>query len=126
MQAEDAIRCGAIVVDAVIGYGRRGVPQGRTTELVDLCNHHALHALFLDIPSGFDATTGETRGAAVLAERTLTLTLALPKTGLRRVSGELYEADIGIPPEVYLPLVLSFDALLPKGDWVRLNNEASL
>ena len=30
-----------------------------------------------------------------------TLTLALPKTGLLRVPGELYLADIGIPPEAY-------------------------
>jgi NAD(P)H-hydrate epimerase len=111
-------------VDALIGYGLRDVPQGRTAELVELCNHHALHVLSLDVPSGLDATTGEPRGAAALAERTLTL--ALPKTGLRRVSGELYLANIVIPPEAYLPLGQSFDVPLPKGGWVRLDNEASL
>jgi len=83
-------------VDALIGYGLRGVPQGRTAELIELCNHHALRVLFLDIPSGFDATAGHTRGAVVLAERTLTLA----ETGLRRVSGELYLADVGLPPVV--------------------------
>lgn len=35
-------------------------------------------------------------------------TLALPKTGLRPISGDLHLGDIGIPPEVYQALGLSF------------------
>jgi NAD(P)H-hydrate epimerase len=44
-------------------------------------------------------TTSGYAGAAVRPERTLTL--ALLKTGLAHVPGELYVADIGIPVGVY-------------------------
>ena len=55
-------------------------PRGRAAELIDLCNQHAARLLSLDVPSGLDATTGETPGPVVHPDRTLTL--ALPKTGL--------------------------------------------
>ncbi|MEE9617516.1 MAG: NAD(P)H-hydrate epimerase [Anaerolineae bacterium] len=117
-QAEDVICRAQIVVDALIGYSLRGTPQGRAAELIDLCNQHAARVLSLDVPSGLDATTGEAPGPVVHPERTLTL--ALPKTGLQRVPGDLYLADIGIPPEVYHRLRLSFE--LPFGEryWIRL------
>ncbi len=117
-QAEDVICRAQIVVDALIGYSLRGTPQGRAAELIDLCNQHAARVLSLDVPSGLDATTGEAPGPVVHPERTLTL--ALPKTGLQRVPGDLYLADIGIPPEVYHRLGLSFE--LPFGEryWIRL------
>lgn len=53
----------------------------------------------LDVPSGMDATNGESPGDTIEAQTTLTL--ALPKTGLEHFRGELYLADIGIPAEVY-------------------------
>jgi NAD(P)H-hydrate epimerase len=52
----------------------------------------------LDVPSGLNATTGEALGPAVNPARTLTL--ALLKTGLYGIPGELYLADISIPPAV--------------------------
>jgi NAD(P)H-hydrate epimerase len=54
----------------------------------------------LDLPSGLDATTGEPTGPHIPAD--LTVTLALPKTGLDHPScGQVELADIGIPYEVY-------------------------
>jgi len=116
--AEDVICRAQIVVDALIGYSLRGTPRGSVAELINLCNQHAARVLSLDVPSGLDATTGEAPGPVVHPERTLTL--ALPKTGLQRVPGDLYLADIGIPPEVYHRLGLSFE--LPFGEryWIRL------
>lgn len=116
---EAAIRQSRVVVDALIGYGLRGAPQDRTAQLIDVCNRRAARVLALDLPSGLDATTGGTPGAVVRAERTLTL--ALPKTGLSKgAGGELYLADIGIPPQLYRRLGLSVEP--PFGDryWVRL------
>ncbi len=104
-QAGDAIRSAQLVVDALIGYGLRGAPRGRAAELIGLCNQRAARVLSLDVPSGLDSTTGEAPGQAVCSERTLTL--ALPKTGLQDIPGELYLADIGIPPQVYDRLKLS-------------------
>jgi NAD(P)H-hydrate epimerase len=117
-QATDAIRRADLVVDALIGYSLRGAPRGRAAELIELCNLHAGRVLALDVPSGLDATTGKTPGVAVRAERTLTL--ALPKTGLRDAGGALYLADIGIPPEVYQRLDLGFEAPLFSRYWIAL------
>ena len=106
-RAEDLIRDSQLVVDALIGYSLQGAPRGRAAELIALCNAHAQRVLSLDVPSGLDATTGGSPGAVVRPDRTLTL--ALPKTGLDAITGDLYLADIGIPPEVYHQLGRIFD-----------------
>jgi NAD(P)H-hydrate epimerase len=129
-QAAQAIRRSKIVVDALIGYGLRGIPQGRTAELIELCNtlhsadadgvdpQQAARVLSLDVPSGLPATTGEAPGPVVRPDRTLTL--ALPKTGLHKAPGELYLADIGIPPEVYGRLGFEFEPFFKNRYWLRL------
>jgi NAD(P)H-hydrate epimerase len=119
VQSEAAIRRAHLVVDALIGYSLRGAPRGRAAELIEQCNLYAARILSLDVPSGFNATTGDTPGVAVRPDRTLTL--ALPKTGLRSVPGELYLADIGIPPEVYEPLGLSPQPVFAEDYWLRLD-----
>jgi NAD(P)H-hydrate epimerase len=89
-----------LVVDALIGYGLQSTPSGHVADLIEWTRSSAAHVLALDIPSGVDATSGATPGVFVNAH--WTLTLALPKKGLRpQVSGELYLADIGIPSAVY-------------------------
>jgi NAD(P)H-hydrate epimerase len=118
-RAGDAIRRARVVVDALIGYSLRGAPRGRAAELILACNRHG-RVLSLDVPSGLDATTGEAPGAVVRPERTLTL--ALPKTGLGDIPGDLYLADIDIPPEVYDRLGLSYRSPFPDaGYWIRLS-----
>ena len=100
------------MVDALLGYSLSGAPGGRTAELIEWANATKAPILAADLPSGLDATTGNVPGA-VIAPR-WTMTVALPKTGLltERV-GELYLADIGIPPAVYermkLPYRTPFD-----------------
>lgn len=117
-RADAVFRSSQLVVDALVGYSLRGAPRGRVAALIDLCNRHAVRVLALDLPSGLDATTGETPGAVVWPERTLTL--ALPKTGLRGIPGELHLADIGIPTGVYGALGLSFAWPCPERYWIRL------
>ena len=63
----------------------------------------AAPTIALDVPSGVDASTGVAHDPSIRAA--VTLTLAIPKVGLRLPSvaaavGELYLADIGIPPHV--------------------------
>ncbi len=95
-----AIKKSDIVIDALIGYGLNRAPQGIYARYINLINHHAKRVISLDIPSGINASTGETPGVFIKAERTLTL--ALPKSGLKnQAAGEIFLADIGIPPEVY-------------------------
>ena len=119
---EEAIHRADVVVDALIGYSLRGAPRGRAAELIELCNRNAKRVLSLDVPSGLDATTGDTPGTVVHPDRTVTL--ALPKTGLSAISGELYVADIGIPPEVYRSLGLSFEPFFQDRYWIPLQRQA--
>ncbi len=93
-----------VAIDALIGYSLRGAPRGRTAELMADLGDSADHIVSLDTPSGLDVTTGEQPGAVVEADATLTL--ALPKAGLREAAcvGELFLADISVPPEVMVVL----------------------
>jgi len=86
------------VVDALVGYGLSGSLSGTAAALVAAIGD-APAVVSLDVPSGLDATTGEALGVAVEADRVVTL--ALPKTGLAGLSGDLLLADIGLPDGVY-------------------------
>ena len=114
-----------LVVDALIGYSLHGPPTGTSAALIRAANRHGAPVLALDVPSGIDSTTGEVYEPAVRA--TATLTLALPKCGLdseqaRQHVGELYLADIGVPPELYARpgLDLEVGHLFAGGDVVRV------
>ncbi len=88
-----------VTIDAVIGYSLRGAPRGRSAELIE-ATADADTVVSLDTPSGLDVTSGATPGVVVRADATVTL--ALPKMGLRDAPqvGELYLADISVPPSV--------------------------
>ncbi|VTT86366.1 NAD(P)HX epimerase / NAD(P)HX dehydratase [Halorubrum sp. DM2] len=101
-----------VVVDALIGYGLSGAPRGPVAELVDAASDAAGTVVSLDVPSGVDATTGEAPGAAV--DPDLIATLALPKTGLAAVSGDLLLVDLSIPATVYDRVGVEYEA--PFGD----------
>lgn len=101
-----------LVIDAILGYGLEGAPRDEAGRLVTLANEMGAPVLSLDVPSGVDVTTGEVHDPAVRA--TATLTLALPKVGLRdpRAAehvGELYVGDISVPPELYGGSGLGYD-----------------
>jgi NAD(P)H-hydrate epimerase len=89
-----------VIVDALIGYSLRGAPRGSTAELISHTTESEVPVVSLDNPSGLDVTTGETPGAVVEAD--VTVTLALPKIGLRSAPqvGALLLADISVPRSV--------------------------
>lgn len=107
-----------LLVDSIIGYSLRGAPRGRAAELIDAANDAEARVLSLDVPSGYDATTGETPGAAVEPDRTVTL--ALPKTGLDAVPGDLYVADIGVPTTVYERVGVEYGSVFDESYSVEL------
>lgn len=75
----------------------------------------------LDVPSGLDATTGDIGYPCIRA--TATLTLALPKTGFAGapdIFGELYLADISIPPALYSTIAIQVDPIFATGPILRL------
>jgi NAD(P)H-hydrate epimerase len=107
-----------VVVDALIGYGVSGELRSPAREYVGAMNGVPGPVVSLDVPSGLDATTGETHGRAVQPDRTVTL--ALPKTGLDTASGTLYLADIGIPEIVYERLDIAYESPFEDQDWIAL------
>jgi NAD(P)H-hydrate epimerase len=93
-----------LVIDAIIGYGLRGDPRGKARDLIQLANSSVAPILSLDAPSGLDTSGGRLYTPHIQAAATLTL--ALPKQGLlvepgRSACGDLYLADIGVPPALY-------------------------
>lgn len=93
-----------LIIDAMIGYGLQGNPRPNVAKWIAWVENHEAKVLALDTPSGLDTTTGIPGQPCIQA--TATLTLALPKAGLLtanaiRYVGELYLADISVPPALY-------------------------
>jgi NAD(P)H-hydrate epimerase len=112
-----------LVIDAIIGYSLRGAPTGVAASLIPQANTVGASVLSLDVPSGVDTTTGEVHEPAIAA--TATMTLALPKTGLlvesaRPNVGELYLADISVPPRLYRGIGLDMGPIFAGDEVLRL------
>ena len=93
-----------LILDAIYGTGLNRPPEGRAAEWIDAINASGKRVLAVDLPSGLDSDSGRALSPAVRAD--VTVTLGLPKAGLLtgdgpRLAGEVWLADIGIPPEAY-------------------------
>lgn len=116
-----------LVLDGVIGYSLKGSPRGAAAQLIRWANEQPAPVLSLDVPSGLDATSGRIVEPSLTIRAQATMTLALPKEGLRAAgagthTGELYLADIGVPPSVYRAPALGLDVgpLFAREDILRL------
>jgi len=112
-----------LILDALLGYGLDGPPRGEYATLIRQANASCVRILANDTPSGLDTTTGRPLEPAIRA--TVTLTLALPKTGLlqpgaARWVGELMVADISVPPSVYRRVGVDPGELFAHGDIERI------
>ena len=114
-----------LIIDAVIGYSLGGNPSGMSAEFIRWANAQKAPILSLDTPSGLELTNGHVFEPAIQA--TATMTLALPKEGLRYetgkgVVGELYLADISVPPDLFSEpgLEIEVGPIFAKDDIVRL------
>ena len=115
-----------LIVDGIIGYRLSGAPRGAAADLIRWANAQEVPILALDVPSGVNTTTGTVFAPAIKA--TATMTLALPKEGLRapdvgKQVGELYLADISVPPRLYSapPLAIEVGPLFARDDIIRLH-----
>ena len=110
-----------LIIDAMIGYSLRGDPAGAAAQLITWANDQAAPVLALDTPSGLDLTTGTAANPAVWAAATLTL--ALPKVGLLDAPnvGELYLADISVPPLVYQRMGIPVPELFRQASLLRID-----
>lgn len=88
-----------MLVDSYLGIGATGSLTEEARETIHLINNAELPILAVDIPSGIDASTGESLGAYVKADKTVTF--QFKKTGFTispgmEACGKLKIADIGI------------------------------
>ncbi|MEW5883198.1 MAG: NAD(P)H-hydrate dehydratase [Armatimonadota bacterium] len=100
--AEQAAGEADVVLDALLGTGARGEPEGAILHLVQAAGG-AAHIIAADIPTGVDCDTGIAPGAHVMADETVVF--GLPKRFLFQndgleASGAWQIADIGHPDEL--------------------------
>jgi len=115
-----------LVIDALIGYSLEGDPVGRAAELIEWANGQPAPVLSLDTPSGLDVSTGQAATPCVRASATMTL--VLPKVGLLaapRLVGELFVADISVPPVLLGRLGIAVGPLFAHGTIVAVSRSAS-
>ncbi len=115
----------ALVVDGIVGYSLRGHPRGIAADMIRAANALPAPVLALDVPSGI-GTDGAVQSPAIHA--TATMTLALPKIAFRHaevltLTGELYLADISVPPELYAAMGVSVEHIFAESDIVRLKSQ---
>jgi hydroxyethylthiazole kinase-like uncharacterized protein yjeF len=90
----------SVAVDALLGTGFRGEPNGAIGEAIDTINRLGAPVVSVDVPSGVDASTGVVGGAAVGAAATVSFHAAKPGLWIhpgKGHAGEVETIDIGIP-----------------------------
>ena len=89
-----------ILIDAILGTGVTGSIRQPHASAIDFINKASAFTLAVDVPSGLDATTGDTAEHCVRAD--MTVTFHRRKIGMASrsdVCGKLFVEAIGIPPE---------------------------
>jgi NAD(P)H-hydrate epimerase len=85
-----------VVVDALLGTGSRGAPDGEVARAIELINASRRPVVALDIPSGLPADGGAPAGVAIRA--VLTLTFAGLKRGLLAAPGDELAGRVSVIP----------------------------
>lgn len=98
-QLEELGRAG-LIIDAVLGTGFSGNPQGIAADAIEAMNNSAVPILAADTPSGLDGDSGLPATPCVRAAATVTM--GFIKTGMlfypgRELTGALSVADLGYP-----------------------------
>jgi len=116
-----------VIIDGMIGYSVKGDPKGNVKEIIEKINSSGIPVVSLDTPSGLNLTDGIPGEPTVKAKATLTL--ALPKTGLfkhkaSKYVGNIYLADISVPPQLYKKIGMDDDSvnrIFAAGTFVKIN-----
>lgn len=93
-----------LILDGIFDYNLKTQPRGKQADFIRDINKTGIPVLALDAPSGLDLSTGKLADPSVKAKATMTL--AIPKLGLFKIRaskniGDIYLADVGIPPEAF-------------------------
>ena len=90
----------ALIIDGLFGIGLNRPLDPAWIQLIGAINGGQLPVLAVDVPSGLDADTGESQGAAVQA--TVTVTLAAPKSGLVTAKAWPFVGRLEVAPDIGL------------------------
>ncbi|WEN14329.1 NAD(P)H-hydrate dehydratase [Rhodanobacter sp. AS-Z3] len=117
-------------VDALYGIGLNRAPEGLPAQLIEAINRSGCPVLALDVPSGLDADSGNSFGAAVRAA--VTVTFIAGKRGLHTGHaadhvGVLELATLGVPEAVCAAVpadacLLTVDSLPPRDRYANKGN----
>ena len=95
-----ALQGSAVVIDALLGTGFKGVAEGAAAIAIDAMNDAGAPVVAVDVPSGVDASNGVVHGPAVRAAATVTFHSAKPGLWIhpgKEHAGAVETVDIGIP-----------------------------
>jgi len=112
---------GDIIIDALLGYNIKGNPKKNYSVLIKKINESKkkkTKIVSLDIPTGINPNTGKKYLSYVRYD--YVLTLALPKTGLRKLKN-VYLANIGIHKKVYDILKIKIDNYFKKENIIKIS-----
>lgn len=112
-----------LIIDALLAYNLVGDPREPLAGMIASANNAGKPILALDVPSGVDASTGKPSATAIEAK--WTLMFALPKVGLLKAdakpyTGDMFLADISVPPAVYVKLNIETPLFFERESIVRL------
>ncbi len=119
---KEALGQADLVLDALLGTGSVGAPRGLVCEVIDILSGWTRPLVAVDAPSGVQMDDGQTPGACLPAD--LTVTFGYLKLGHllqpgRVLCGETVLADIGFPEAAEAGL--EFDTFLTESLDVGLN-----
>lgn len=117
------LRESELTIDAILGSGLLGYPRGNESFLLHAISQVHPAIISLDLPSGLMADSGSSYENTVKAKATLAL--GLPKPGLLVPTalpyvGQLYLADIGVPPLIYQQVGLNIGPIFSAGEIILL------
>ena len=90
----------ALIVDGLFGIGLNRPLDSDWQQLIAAINETGTKVLSIDVPSGLNADTGETYGAALKAF--VTLTIGAPKRGLLASGGSVFTGRIKVADQAGL------------------------
>lgn len=104
------ISSATVIIDAMLGTGASGEPKAPLGDWIDLANQTTAQRIAIDIPTGWDAATGEQSANTFRAAATLTFVARKPAMGLptgAKFLGEIVVLPIGIPEELLEELLVA-------------------
>jgi NAD(P)H-hydrate epimerase len=105
----------ALIVDGLFGIGLNRPLSEAWQKIISAINASKIPVLAIDVPSGLNADTGETFGAAV--EATVTLTVGAPKIGMLAPAAWPFVGRLEVTEDVGLvacPLASELNWTLPE------------